>query len=243
MAEAQPHEGSTAPLTSREITQGILGLALSTILVPAMLFLSAGTLQWPEAWLYSLTYLGAALGGRLIVLRKNPDTLRERARALSSDTTMPGDRLIVLLLGLLGPLVMMVAAGINFRFALPPEISPSVQAIGFILLLLGYLIAVWALGSNPFFSAVARIQTDRGQYVVATGPYRWIRHPGYAGGILGTLGAPLLLGSFWALIPATIIIVVYFIRTGFEDRMLRKGLEGYQDYALQTRYRIIPAIW
>jgi protein-S-isoprenylcysteine O-methyltransferase Ste14 len=96
---------------------------------------------------------------------------------------------------------------------------------------------------NPFFSAVARIQDDRGHAVVSAGPYRWVRHPGYASSVLATLCGPVLLAAPWALVPAGLTVLVLAVRTAREDRMLRRELPGYEEYAARTRYRLLPPVW
>jgi protein-S-isoprenylcysteine O-methyltransferase Ste14 len=108
---------------------------------------------------------------------------------------------------------------------------------------LGSALGNWAMLENRFFSGYVRIQTDRGHMVVSNGPYRSIRHPGYLGGIVTWLAAPLALGSLWALIPAGAVVVAYVIRTALEDRTLQAELDGYKEYARQTRYRLVPGVW
>lgn len=97
--------------------------------------------------------------------------------------------------------------------------------------------------SNPFFAAVARIQDDRGQHVISAGPYCVVRHPGYAGSLLATLGAPFMLGALAALVPAALTAGAITLRTAREDRMLHRGLPGYDDYARRTRFRLLPGGW
>jgi len=96
---------------------------------------------------------------------------------------------------------------------------------------------------NRYFSGMVRIQTDRGHQVVSAGPYRWIRHPGYAGSLIYFLATPIFLDSSWAFIPAVLLTIVLVIRTSLEDKTLQKELEGYQTYASQVRFRLIPGIW
>ena len=109
--------------------------------------------------------------------------------------------------------------------------------------MLGYAFSSWALIVNRFFSGTVRIQTERGHHVVTDGPYRIIRHPGYAGSLLGYVFIPILLDSLWAFIPAVLLIIVMFIRTASEDSTLQTELPGYAEYAEKTRYRLIPGIW
>jgi protein-S-isoprenylcysteine O-methyltransferase Ste14 len=113
----------------------------------------------------------------------------------------------------------------------------------FVITALGYSLGTWATLVNRFFSAVVRIQRDRGHTVVSSGPYRLIRHPGYAGAVVTSLATPLLLGSLWALIPAVLAVCTLIIRTALEDRTLQEELEGYHDYTARVRYRLLPGVW
>ncbi|MGA7305464.1 MAG: isoprenylcysteine carboxylmethyltransferase family protein, partial [Rhodothermales bacterium] len=115
--------------------------------------------------------------------------------------------------------------------------------LGFILISLGYSFAVWAVVENRFFSTTVRIQTDRGHVVCDSGPYRIVRHPGYAGNILPLLGIVPALGSVWTLIPAAVALIIMVIRTVLEDRTLQEELPGYREYARRVHYRLIPGIY
>lgn len=110
-------------------------------------------------------------------------------------------------------------------------------------IVLGYGFSSWALVENRFFSGTVRIQTERGHHVVSIGPYRMMRHPGYAGGLLGYVFIPILLDSLWAFIPAILLAIVMVTRTALEDNILQAELPGYKEYAQQTRYRLLPGIW
>ncbi len=117
------------------------------------------------------------------------------------------------------------------------------NVIGLILISLGYAFAAWALAENRFFSSVVRIQTDRGHTVCDSGPYRFVRHPGYAGNILALFGIVLALGSVWTLIPAAVASIIAVIRIVLEDQTLQEELPGYRDYARRVGYRLIPWIY
>ena len=114
---------------------------------------------------------------------------------------------------------------------------------GMLSIMLSGALMVWAMKVNPFFSAIVRIQTDRGHRVVTTGPYRFVRHPGYAAGLLMNLGLPLLLGSLWALIPSSVASLDLIIRTVPEDRFLHRELEGYADYAKRVKWKLVSGLW
>jgi protein-S-isoprenylcysteine O-methyltransferase Ste14 len=115
--------------------------------------------------------------------------------------------------------------------------------LGLALWLAGYALFTWSMGVNPFFEKTVRIQTERGHRVIDTGPYRFVRHPGYLGFFGWGLSTPLLLGSWWAFLPALLSMVSLVIRTALEDRTLREELAGYREYASKVRYRLIPGIW
>lgn len=128
-------------------------------------------------------------------------------------------------------------------FSWSPSVPFLVVLLGILLYCVGQIIVLWAKRTNRFFSSVVRIQTDRKHEVCSTGPYRFVRHPGYLGGLVFTIGTPLLLGSFGGLLPAFFAIILVFWRTYMEDTTLKKELPGYEDYSKKVRYRIIPLLW
>lgn len=230
-------------MTTRNFIRAIIGFIIYLFFVPALLFIAAGTVNWPLAWVYVVLLLASTIGSRLVVFIRNPDTLRERARYTESEGTKPWDRILVPIVGLYGPMAIMFVAGLDHRFgwsAIIPEVGQWLAAL---VIAGGYGLAVWAMVVNRYFSAVARIQQDRGQEVVTAGPYRIMRHPSYAGALLASLALPIMLDAVWALIPALGIVAALIIRTGLEDQMLREELDGYQRYAAETPCRLIPGIW
>jgi protein-S-isoprenylcysteine O-methyltransferase Ste14 len=118
-----------------------------------------------------------------------------------------------------------------------------VQIGGGVLIVAGTAIVAWAMAINPFFSAVVRIQSDRGHRVIERGPYQVVRHPGYTGMLLVMIGTPLLLGTLWAFVPAALLLSVLVARTALEDRTLREELEGYDQYRHRVRHRLVPHVW
>lgn len=230
-------------METRDFIRAAVGFALYLLLGPVLMFLCAGTINWPMAWIYVAMLLAATLGSRLIVLKRNPDTLRERARFRSAEGTKAWDRVLVMLVGLLGPMAIVVVAGLDHRWAWSTDVPDAAQVAAALVVAGGYGLSVWAMVENEYFSAVARIQEDRGQEVVTSGPYRIVRHPSYAGSLLASLALPFMLEALWSLIPAGIMAAALAIRTALEDRMLREELEGYQSYAERTRSRLIPGVW
>lgn len=227
----------------RQFVGALVGFALFLFAVPALLFISAGTLAWPMAWVYTGLLLASSLISRLIVFKHNPDTLRERARFLSSEGIKSWDRVLVVLIGIVGPIAIVVVAGLDQRRGWTEIVPLSGQILAALAIAAGYGLGVWAMVANAYFSAVARIQSDRAQTVVTAGPYRVMRHPSYAGAVLVYLAFPFMLDALWTLIPAAIMAAVTIVRTSFEDRMLREELAGYREYAGNIRYRLLPGVW
>lgn len=219
-----------------------LGFLALVLLVPVLLFAAAGTVAWPLAWAYvALSTLGT-VGSRLLVARKHPDLLEERAKALRSEGTPPWDRRLMPAL-IWGAVLTLVVAGLDHRFAWSPIGTPALQVGALALAAGGYAFTTWAMFANRFFSATVRLQSDRGHAVVSSGPYRLVRHPGYAGSLLATLCVPLILGSAWAWVPAVLTGIAIVVRTALEDRFLRAQLAGYAAYAARTRRRLVPGVW
>ena len=230
-------------MSTKQLTVGVVGLLLYLFLVPVLLFIAAGTVNWPMAWGYVALLLASTVGSRLIVFRRSPDTLRERARFTSSEGTKSWDRVLVMIVGLFGPMSVAIVAGLDRRWGWSAVVPFGIQVLGALAIAGGYGLAVWAMVENAFFSSVARIQDDRAQKVVTTGPYRIVRHPSYAGALLAALALPFMLDAIWALIPAAMLGAVMVLRTALEDRMLSEELDGYQRYVESTRYRLVPGVW
>jgi len=221
----------------------VVRFLIFVILLPFVLFIAAGRLDWTMAWIYIGIHIAFTLISRLIVLRTSPETLVERGRAMQADDVDAGVRFMVVIVGLLGPLAIWTIAGLDDRFGWSPDLSILTQGIALLGVVLGYGLGTWAMVTNAYFSSVARIQDDRDQAVITGGPYRIVRHPAYAGGVVSSIAMPLMLGSLWALIPAVTALIFLIVRTKNEDKMLMAELPGYSDFAQQTRYRLVPGIW
>lgn len=221
----------------------LLRIVLTFILLPLALLLAAGRLDWWQAWLYIAVSIVLSVISRIMMARKNPDLVAERANFIKAEGVKSWDRTIGPMIAIYGPLVLYIVAGLDKRLGWSPPLPLIAEMIGLAVILLGYLLGTWAMVNNRFFSSVVRIQVDRGHQVVRTGPYRLIRHPAYAGGILAWLATPILLGTLWALLPAVLISAGIAIRTALEDRTLHSELSGYQEYSQTTRYRLVPGVW
>ena len=213
------------------------------LLIPLILLICGGDLGWWQAWLYSLLIVVAGLGGRMWAEQRHPGLLAERQNIENFQNAKAWDKVLAPLMAVTVGYPMVVVAGLDHRYNWSSEFPLWLIVIGFILISFGYDFAAWALAENRFFSSVVRIQTDRGHVVCDSGPYQFMRHPGYAGNILALFGIVLALGSVWTLIPAAVASIIAVIRTALEDQTLLDELPGYRDYARRVRYRLIPWIY
>ncbi len=214
---------------------------VAKLVVAALLFLSVGRLDWVWGWVLVGVYVTWDTVVALLLIPKSPGLLAERAEIQKG--AKGWDVVLVSLAASLTPMVTWIVAGLDARSGWPGQISLALQIGALAIVVLGFALVTWAMASNEFFSAVVRIQDDRGQTVVTSGPYRYVRHPGYVGAILFQVATPLLLGSLWALIPGGLSLPLYVIRTALEDKTLQEELDGYRDYAQQVRYRLLPGVW
>jgi protein-S-isoprenylcysteine O-methyltransferase Ste14 len=220
----------------------ILQLLFFIVLIPFLPLLISRQWDWWEAWIYAIVSILGFVISRVLVARLHPDMIAERASTMQHEDTQPWDKRLAPLLGIGGVLVMVVA-GLDALLDWSPPYSLPVKIISLVAILAGYALGSYALIENRFFSGVVRLQTDRGHQVVSSGPYRWIRHPGYAGALLTYLATPLFLDSTWAFLPTLFVMILFVIRTSLEDRFLQDELEGYRDYVKRVRYRLLPGVW
>ena len=154
----------------------------------------------------------------------------------------PWDKVIVSL-GDAGWILTGIIAGLDTRFGWSPRLGTGFVVAGFVLIGVGYMVFLWAMASNRFFSSFVRIQTDRGHTVETGGPYRYVRHPGYVGALLIYMSSPLALASLWTFVSAALLLVLFILRTALEDWTLQNELEGYAAYAQRVHYRLLPGVW
>ncbi|MGD8418463.1 MAG: isoprenylcysteine carboxylmethyltransferase family protein [Pseudomonadales bacterium] len=218
-------------------------LVVAYVLIPLILLICGGDVGWWQAWFYSLLILAAGIGGRMWAEQRHPGLLAERQDIRNIQNAKAWDKVLAPLMAVSVGYPMVLVAGLDHRYSWSSEFPLWLIVIGFILIALGYAFATWALAENRFFSSVVRIQADRGHVVCDSGPYRFVRHPGYAGNILALWGIVLGLGSLWTLIPAAVASTIAVIRTVLEDQTLQDELPGYREYARRVRYRLIPWIY
>jgi protein-S-isoprenylcysteine O-methyltransferase Ste14 len=220
-----------------------LNLVVVYLFIPLVLLVCGGDFGWWQAWGYSLLIVVVGLGGRIWAERRHPGLLAERQNMEKAQSAKAWDKVLAPLMALSVSFPLVIVAGLDHRFGWSPVFPLWLIVFGFLLISLGYAFAAWALIENRFFSSVVRIQVDRGHVVCDSGPYRIVRHPGYAGIMLALPGMVLALNSMWTLIPAAVALIITVIRTALEDQTLQDELPGYRDYARRVRYRLIPGIY
>ena len=224
----------------RIIARWIIRESMGVIMVGVALFLPAGTLDWLAGWaMVVLTLLWVVATGAVLIPH-NPDLLAERLGPKEGSKSW--DILIMSLFGIL-ELVKLVVAGFDQRYGWTSSISAGLQVIMLLAAAAGYGVVVWATASNAYFALTVRIQTERGQTVATGGPYRIIRHPGYLGAVVYSIATPIMLGSWWALIPGGLAGFLIILRTALEDQTLLQELPGYSEYSQRVRYRLLPGLW
>ena len=176
----------------------------------------------------------------IISLLMKPDLLNERAHV--KENVKKGDIIYALMVGRIGPLLMIVVCGLDTRFGWTAQYSQAITLSAFAIMIAGLLFSDWAVIANRYFSGVVRIQRERGHEVIDTGPYRYVRHPGYLGSIVYNIATPLILNSLSGFIPVALLVGATIVRTKKEDGYLKIELRGYKEYAEKTKYRLIPFI-
>ncbi|WP_158668850.1 methyltransferase family protein [Bradyrhizobium guangdongense] len=219
-------------------------LLQNTVFVAAMgalLFVCAGTLHWPSAWTFLATsaLLGPLCGWWLC--RIDPALLAERLRPVLQKDQPAADKMFMTVF-VVAMLAWLAVMGLDRRFQ-SSDMPIALQALGLGLLLASTLFTMWVFRENSFAAPVVKLQTERAQHVISTGPYAHVRHPMYSGMVLFFTGVPLLLGSWWGLAMMPLFIVLLAVRIPIEERMLREGLPGYTDYMARVPYRLVPGVW
>lgn len=229
------------PGTLRMIARLLLQNTIFVVGMGALLFASAGTLHWPSAWVLLATsaLLGPLCGWWLY--RIDPALLAERLRPVLQRDQPAADKMFMTVF-VVAMLAWLCAMGLDRRIQ-SSEMPVAFQVLGLVLFLASTLFTMWVFRENSFAAPVVKLQTERAQHVISTGPYAYVRHPMYSGMVLFFTGVPLLLGSWWGLAMIPLFIALFAVRIPIEERTLREGLPGYADYAARVRYRLVPGVW
>lgn len=211
------------------IAKLLLQNTIFVVAMGALLFASAGTLHWPGAWamLVASALLGPLCGWWLY--RLDPALLAERLRPVIQKDQPLADKAFIIAF-VLAMLIWLVAMGIDRRY-LASNVPLALQALGFLLILASTFFTMWVFRENSFAAPVVKLQAERAQRVISTGPYAHVRHPMYSGMVLFFTGLPLLLGSWWGLAMMPVFLALFAVRIRIEERTLKQGLPGYTNYA------------
>jgi protein-S-isoprenylcysteine O-methyltransferase Ste14 len=225
----------------------LLGKALLEVLAEfavfaALLFVSAGTLLWPAGWAFIVLFFGFALALVLWLAREDPELLAERMSSPIQRGQPLWDKVFVaaVLLLFLTWLVVMPLDAVRFRWS---EVPGWLQLMGALGVVLSFYIMFLTFRENAYLAMVVKVQEERGQTVVTSGPYRYVRHPMYVSMFLFFPAAALLLGSWWGLLLCAVLLGLLVWRIPLEEQMLENGLAGYDEYKQNVRYRLIPHVW
>lgn len=239
-------------MASKTVNQSVLktanlqhwvGSIIAYLLIPLALLISGWDLAWWQGWFYSVLIIITGIGPRIWAEKRHPGLLAERSKFGKAQNVKSWDKVLSPLMAVSMSYPLVIVAGLDHHFGWSPVFPTWINILGFILIVPGYSFAGWALTENRFFSTVVRIQTERGHMVCDSGPYRIVRHPGYAGNVLALPGIVLALSSVWTTIPVIVALIITVIRTALEDKTLQEELPGYRDYVRRVRYRLIPGVF
>ena len=236
MSEPIDMNASSDKATIPRIVTGVLVLVVFALIW----FGIAGRLTWWQGWAFLLTFTAYTAVLTWRVSKLNPELVRERNQP--AEMAEPWDRVVMgIYIGILLILLTVIALdGGRYHWSSVPL---AIQLLGWLLLVFAGVMVWHVMMTNAYLSSWARLQEDREQVVVQEGAYRYIRHPMYLGIIVGFVGIPLAMGSWWAMIPSIMIAGIFVYRTYREDRMLVDGLAGYVEYSERVPYRLLPGIW
>lgn len=226
----------------KSVVRIVVMLLLVLVIFPLLPMIISGRWDWWQAWVMFAVFVLSFIVSRAIAARKTPDILKERANSATRDNTQAWDKWLSPVVAF-GSVFILLVAGLDVLFNWSPELPLGWELFGLFLIVVGYALGSYAFIENAFFSGTVRLQEERGHKVISSGPYAWVRHPGYLGSLIASLGIPLLLNSLWAYVPVIIIGFFFVLRTHLEDQFLQENLPGYSDYAKEVRYRLFPGIW
>ncbi len=219
--------------------RALAALLLLLVVMAALLFVPAGTLDYWQAWTFLTVYFALSLAITLYLMQHDPRLLARRMRGGPTAEKETTQKIIMSFVSL-GFIGLLVLAALDHRFAWS-HMPPYVALAGDGLVILGWLAIFFVFKENSFTSATIEVAPD--QRVISTGPYALVRHPMYAGALVMLLGIPIALGSWWALLVVVAMMPALIWRLSDEERILARNLPGYVEYQRTVRYRLIPHVW
>ena len=213
-------------------------LIVWNLFLAVIMFVPAG-IHWTLGWLFLAVFTIYTVLSCWYLWRVNPEIFVARSKVHQG--TKSWDKVLMVLL-LASFLAIFVTAALDARFGWS-LVSIPVIVVGYVLFTVGFAGSIWVYAVNKFAEPSVRIQRDREQKVIDTGPYAIVRHPLYAASVVLIAGTALALGSYWAFVPGAVGTLVMVVRIVLEDRTLQDELEGYKAYASRTPYRLVPGVW
>jgi protein-S-isoprenylcysteine O-methyltransferase Ste14 len=241
MSTSPETQAKDNPEMKKAIIQRGLQVFIITLIMGLFLFLAAGRLDWAMGWVYIGFNFFGLIVNMIFMVSKNPEVIAARAQPPKEDTK-GWDRVFISITAPM-PFVIMVVAGLDAGRYGWSVVPMWVEWLGAALFVVAWMLSSWAMAENKYFEGSVRIQTDRGQKAVTSGPYGIVRHPGYVAFSVLYLATSLFLGSWWGLVPAGLMAIGFIYRTAREDRTLMEELPDYPDYAQKVRYRLVPGVW
>lgn len=218
----------------------VRSLVLPFVFVIILLW-AGGDAGWGAGWLFSVLYILGVLANVVLLAVYSPGLIRERG---STPEDYPlWDKLLGAGMSLVGTAALVVVCGLDHRYGWTAPFPGWVVAVSTLVLVGGLAITNWAMVVNRFFSGAVYIQEARGHRVISSGPYAWVRHPGYLGAALFDLAMPFLLSSWWGLLVALLVLAAIIARTRLEDDLLQRQLPGYRAYTQDVHSRLVPRVW
>lgn len=227
-------------LSSELLRKNLIMIFVIFFVLLALVFGSAGTIFWLNGWILIITFFCCICFNFIVLLKINPEVIKERSSIPKEAKKWD---IVLVSLWTIAVLSSLVISGLDEKYQWSKFISGYWIYFGIVLVILGDFFVLWAMVVNRWFTKVVAVQSDRGHQVITSGPYQYVRHPGYVGAVAIWIGTPLILGSLWAFLPVLISTLILVIRTKWEDDTLQEELAGYKNYAAKVKYRLIPGVW
>jgi protein-S-isoprenylcysteine O-methyltransferase Ste14 len=215
---------------------------LAGVIMGALLFWTAHDWRWPQAWVFLIIFVGGSAFMGAWLIGRDPALLAARLNSPMQNGQPLWDRVFIML-AIASWCLWLALMALDAKRLHASQVPHAVEAIGAVLVIAGFAAVMPVFAANSFAAPVVRVQSERGQRVIDTGPYAIVRHPMYAAATIYLVGLPLLLGSWYGLIGTVVITLSMAWRATREEHTLKRDLPGYADYMTRVRYRLIPGVW